>query len=310
MADTQGSTIAGDRSALPSISVIVVTYNSAHCLARALSSASVAAELIVVDNASSDTSIEVARQFPCTLVANDCNRGFGAACNQGAQIAKGELLLFLNPDAVLGADAIDKLAAAAVSDPAAVAFGPQHHLPADDVVDLEHKERLVRAKAKVAHLEPAGSNSEVGFLSGAALLCRKAAFAKVDGFDERFFLYFEDQDLCLRLARLGTLVCVGDAVVFHLPGRGARLEWRQLFTKYRQYGHSRAYFSQKHRVRSALGRAAFEQLAKGVIAIARADRNLAAQHLGRAVGYVEGRLATHRGRSMSATQSGVANSRI
>lgn len=258
------------------VSVIVVTYNSAHCVGHALAAAPPAAELIVVDNASSDDTIEQARKFPCRLIANDRNRGFGAACNQGAQIAAAEFLLFLNPDAVLAPNAVELLLGAAANRPDAVAFGPRHELAEGQV-------------AKGAERKSPPGNHEVLFLSGAALLCRKSAFAKVGGFDERFFLYFEDQDLCLRLAKLGPLIEVGEAVVYHHPGRGARLDARQRFTKYRNYGHSRAYFSRKHGERFGFGLAALEQTAKGLVAIVRADHGRAAQHFGRAVGYVEGR---------------------
>jgi len=76
--------------------------------------------------------------------------------------------------------------------------------------------------------------------------------------------------------------------------RGARLNSRQRFAKYRLYGHSRAYFSKKHGERFAAVPTALEQAAKGLVAIARADPGRAAQHFGRAVGYVEGRYARRR----------------
>jgi N-acetylglucosaminyl-diphospho-decaprenol L-rhamnosyltransferase len=269
------------------ISVIVVTYNSAHCVGHALAAAPRAAELIVVDNASTDDTIEQAKKFPCRLIANDSNRGFGAACNQGAQVATGEFLLFLNPDAVLAPGAAELLLAVAAANPAAVAFGPRHQLAEGQVTGSGGR-------------KPPPGNQEVLFLSGAALLCRKSAFAKVAGFDEQFFLYFEDQDLCLRLAKLGPLVEVGEAVVYHHPGKGARLDTRQRFTKYRNYGHSRAYFSRKHGERFRFGLAALEQTAKGLVAIVRADHGRAAQHFGRAVGYVEGRYLARRHKPESA----------
>jgi GT2 family glycosyltransferase len=261
-------------SSLP-ISVIVVTYNSAHCVGHALAAAP-SAELIVVDNASSDDTIEQVKTFSCSLVANDRNLGFGAACNQGARSATREFLLFLNPDAVLAPDAVELLLAAAASRPDAVAFGPRHELPGRGNVQA-----------------PSGLR-EVQFLSGAALLCRKSAFDKVGGFDETFFLYFEDEDLCLRLAECGPLIEVADAVVLHHPGKGARLDARQRFAKYRHYGHSRAHFSRKHGRRFAFGLAALEQAAKGLVATVRADHGRAAQHYGRAVGYVEGRYMGRR----------------
>lgn len=276
-----------DPSKSQSISVIVVTYNSGHCVGHALAAAPSAAELIVVDNASSDDTLEQAKKSPCRLIANDRNRGFGAACNQGAQIASGEFLLFLNPDAILAPNAVELLLAAAAGSPEAVAFGPRHELAQGrDAGSAQQRER--KHTGAGGHQSPPG-NRQVLFLSGAALLCRKPEFAKVGGFDEQFFLYFEDQDLCLRLAQCGPLIEVGEAVVYHHPGKGARLDARQRFTKYRNYGHSRAHFCRKHGQHFAFGLAALEQTGKGLVAIVRADHGRAAQHFGRAVGYIEGR---------------------
>jgi N-acetylglucosaminyl-diphospho-decaprenol L-rhamnosyltransferase len=271
------------------VSIIIVTYNSAHCIGQALAAAPRAAELIVVDNASSDDTIEQAQKFSCTVVANRCNVGFGAACNQGAKIADREFLLFLNPDAILAPNVLELLLIAATNRPDAAGFGPK----------LMRDPNAVKGWPAAAdgHAEGAGAVNQaapgyrqVSFISGASFLCRRSVFFEVGGFDEKFFLYFEDEDLCLRLASHGALIEVEEAVVFHHPGRGAGLDTRQRFSKYRHYGHSRAYFCKKHGVPYAFGLSALEQTGKGLIAMTLAQTGRAAQHFGRAVGYVEGRL--------------------
>ena len=88
------------------VSVIVVSYNSAHCLQQAFESASDAAEWILVDNASSDSSATIGEKLNCKVVSNARNKGFGTACNQGAGVATQEFLLFLNPDAQLASSAL------------------------------------------------------------------------------------------------------------------------------------------------------------------------------------------------------------
>ncbi len=276
------------------ITVITITYNSAHCVARALTSAAGAAEFIIVDNASTDGSIGATEPFGCKVIANDGNVGFGVACNQAARLATSEFLLFLNPDAVLAPKAIERMLATAERFPNAVAFGPRHELPLDHEVDVTYQKRLARARNRGAKDQAIAGTREVRSLSGAALLCRRSTFAAVGGFDEKFFLYFEDEDLCRRLAQHGPLICADDATVFQLPGTGANLNWHQHFMKYRRYGRSRIYFSKKHGVRFKCALQALEQTAKGVAAFARSDRALAAQHFGRAVGYIEGRFGRLR----------------
>jgi N-acetylglucosaminyl-diphospho-decaprenol L-rhamnosyltransferase len=273
------------------VSVVIVSYNSAHCIARALKSASGAAQCIVVDNASADDSIAIASAFGCQIIKNDRNRGFGVACNQAARAATCEFILFLNPDAVLAPNALRLMLAAAAANAEVVALGPRHELPADDEVQAPDRARLERARSRGVLSQPLAGSRTVDSLSGAALLCRRSKFAEIGGFDEKFFLYFEDEDLCRRLAPLGPLLAVNDATVFQLPGTGARLNLPQQFMKYRRYGRSRVYFTRKHGLRFKAGLVAIEQLTKGCIAIVRADRGRAMQHFGRAVGYIEGRLS-------------------
>ncbi len=275
------------RDLLP-VSVVTVMYNSAHCVARALSSVPDALERIVVDNASADRSCDVATPLASLLIRNARNVGFGAACNTGALRAHGEFLLFLNPDAILAPDALARLVAAARQCPDAVAFGARGELPdagdidTDDLDQLRHAERKQRASGTQA----AGRGAAK--ITGVALMCRASTFRDVGGFDENFFLYFEDEDLCRRLAERGRLMLVEEAVCYHLPGTGARLTPRQRFVKYRHYGHSRVRFGRKHGTGFRPLGAAIEQAAKGILALLTADMPRSAQHFGRAVGYVEG----------------------
>lgn len=273
------------------ISVIIVTYNSSHCVEQAIHSVSDSKITIVVDNASTDDTRDVVNRYNCLLIENNENLGFGSACNLGASSSNTEFVLFLNPDASLAPNALNRLLNAAVENPDAVAFGPLSELPPESNVDLANLEALRRAqsRAKVNQSKiELNDYTEVESLSGMALMCRRTAFEKIGGFDENFFLYFEDEDLCCRLRELGPLIKVNKARAFHLNGTGVRLNLKRRFAKYRHYGHARVYFSKKHNRSFNRFPTAFEQMLKAFAALLIAKPQHAAQHLGRATGYLEG----------------------
>ncbi|HVG98086.1 MAG TPA: glycosyltransferase family 2 protein [Chloroflexota bacterium] len=232
------------------ITAVVPSYNVASLLERCLAALRQSdAELrtrgdrldvVVVDNASRDGSADLVRQrFPrVTLVANPDNRGFGAACNQGAAGA-GEFVLFLNPDAEVAPGALSGLLSTLRARPGAAIAGPRlvypdgspqptrRRFPSLDVLLLESTplewrrpgwgalERYrLRGQPEVA--------GPVDWLSGACLLLRTAAFAAVGGFDPEFFMYFEEVDLARRLAARGWECWYQPAaVVVHHSSRSA-----------------------------------------------------------------------------------------
>ncbi len=125
-------------------------------------------------------------------------------------------------------------------------------------------------------------------LSGAALFVRKQLYDEVGGFDERFCLYFEDTDLSARLAAKGDLMQIAGACFVHNIGQSSRLSLGDEFRKYRHYGNSRVYYSSKYDQRFNRSREALSQGLKAIHRLLLGRTRLAAQHLGRAVGYVEG----------------------
>jgi len=210
------------------ISVIVVSFNTRELLRACLLSIEPHHEVIVVDNASSDGSADmVAREFPhAVLIQNSENRGFGAANNQGMAVAKGDALLLLNSDAEARPGAIDTLAAVLVDD--VVAAGgklvhPDGRLQESAaglltlwVVLCEqlYLERVFRSYWRSKHL-PAGG--EVEQVMGACLMLRP-----VEQFDERYFLYCEDTDLCRRLRNHGRILYVPAAEFVHHLGSSSK----------------------------------------------------------------------------------------
>lgn len=203
-------------SALP-VSVVLVTYNSADVIGAALASLGDAVEVVVVDNASRDDTVEIAREAGVAVVACDDNKGFGTACNIGAAATTRPFLFFFNPDATVRPDTIARLCEAMQRHPEWVAVNPRI-LNGDGKQFFRQASRLEPELAKRKAPLPQ-SDREIKMVSGAALLVRRSAFDAIGGFDERIFLYCEDDDLALRLRNDGgRLGYVHDAVVEHIGG--------------------------------------------------------------------------------------------
>lgn len=243
------------------LSVLIVSYNVQHLLRRCI--ASVAEhEVIVVDNASSDGTVEmVRREFPdIKLIAWEQNRGFSAAVNAGAKLATGDVFLLLNPDAEVPAGAASRMVAAIDANPKAwamgfrqvdadgnfqLAMGPRPGL----IVELGRKllqNRLDKGDLALGQLiDRVTQAGPVAWVAGSSLLVRRDAFERVGGFDETFFLYFEDIDFCLRLAQAGGVVYYDPYVtVVHHRGASARRDSGLAAKAYRE---SQLWFWEKHR---------------------------------------------------------------
>jgi GT2 family glycosyltransferase len=225
--------------------IITVSHNSAGVLGAMLGSVPPGVEVIVVDNASRDESRDIAHRAGALVVPQAVNLGFGAACNVGAALARGEFLFFLNPDAELSTDSIAELEAAADRHPTASAFNPAI-TGRNGRRYFKHRTVLLPRKAWMKRGWPAGE-CEIPVLSGAALFCRRSAFETVGGFDEAIFLYHEDDDLALRLkAGCGPLMFAPGAVVRHLEGTGSPRSPEGAAFKAFHLARSRIYAMHKH----------------------------------------------------------------
>lgn len=228
------------------VSVVVVSYNTRASLERCLASLGEADEVVVVDNASRDGSADmVAGAFPSVvLVRNTLNRGFGTACNQGMDAASGDLLLFLNSDAVARPGAIDGLRRVMASSPDVVACGGRLEFPDGRLQEsccsaltlwavFCEQTLLEKAFPRSAFLSPywmssrllntpegRGGSYDVEQVMGACLMVRP-----IERFDERFFLYCEDTELCRRLRRHGRIVWVPTSRFVHELGASSASRW-------------------------------------------------------------------------------------
>ena len=243
---------AGARTA-----AVVVAYESGPALARCaadLADAGVA-ELVVVDNGSADGSVAAAAAGAPGLmpVTPGRNLGYGSAANRGVAATTAPYVLVCNPDLEVPPDALDALAAALDADPARAVAGPLVRTPGGDrypsarhfpsLVDaaghavlglFRPDNRFTRAYQRT-ELDAATSPVAADWVSGACFLVRRDAFEAVGGFDEAYFMYAEDVDLCWRLGRAGwQVVYVPAAEVTHVQGTStARHPYRMIVEHHR-----------------------------------------------------------------------------
>jgi len=244
----------------PELSVVLVNYNDrVHleaCLAslqKALSGQS--AEVILVDNRSSDGSQALVKSlFPWVrLIENEQNAGYPRGNNTGFRQSRGEYILFLNTDTVMPAAALAALLVAIKARPEVGAVGPslvredgRFQVSFGNKVGFfsEIRQKLILNPYHRIALRRARKPREVGWLSGACLLARRAAIERAGLFDEGFFLYFEDIDLCRRIAAQGfKLVFLPSARVCHVGGAAASARPWQSRLEYRR---SQLYFYRKY----------------------------------------------------------------
>jgi len=235
----------------PDITVIIVNYNSGPHLAECLNSldAGLAGfnwEGVVVDNASTDSSEMAAAQTEhgtrrVRLVRLASNTGFAAAANLGARTGTANRLLFINPDCVVAPGFVAPLLQEldTQSRPAAVApcvfnedGSPQGNARGDPtmITGLFGRSTLLsrvfpssRVARRNVPMPESQAPASVDWVSGSCVLVRREAFEGIGGFDERYFLYWEDADLCRRLRNAGgTIRFRPDARVVHVGARSSR----------------------------------------------------------------------------------------
>jgi GT2 family glycosyltransferase len=236
------------------VGIVIITYNSAAEIGACLDAAmATGAEVLVIDNASSDGTLDQVRQRGAAVIANPVNRGFAAAVNQGIHLVTAEYILLLNPDAVILEGSLEPLRAACASPGAGAAGGKLvdfqgvvqtgftvRRLPTPLVLAFEVLlvNRLWPGNPANWHYrcydlkydEPA----EVEQPAGAFLMIRRQVWEDLGGLDEQFYpIWFEDVDFCKRLRDHGYRVYYEPgAVARHQGGHSIRkilLENRELY---------------------------------------------------------------------------------
>jgi N-acetylglucosaminyl-diphospho-decaprenol L-rhamnosyltransferase len=251
-----------ERTPGPGVTAVIVTHNSAlhlSSLAGALQAGSHAPiRSLVVDNASSDDTLARAHEAGLEVHASASNDGFGAACNIALKLTETEFLLICNPDVRPSPEALEQLLRALAEEPtAAIAGAPGGRPP--------HARRFSRITGNVWGFLPAALQRltmglsrevEVGpdehpvvdYVVGAFMLCRVAALRSVEGFDDRFFLYCEEEDLSRRLGEAGRqTLLVSSAIVGHEDRTSSEGVARATMSAF--YFHSLYLYYRKHHTR-------------------------------------------------------------
>ena len=235
----------GFPAAMIDVSIVIVNWNVRDLLRRCLRSITQypvpSFEVIVVDNASTDGSVDMVRvEFPAVrLVVNSENRGFPGAINQGISLARGRYVLLLNPDTELVGDALGTMVAFADEHLDVGVVGPQL-LNADGSVQSSRRRfpTLATAFFESTWLQPYAPRrlleryyvgdqpddrvQDVEWLMGAALMARREAIEQVGPMDERFFMYSEELDWCRRFREAGwRVVYLPTAQILHHEGKSS-----------------------------------------------------------------------------------------
>ncbi|RZM79292.1 glycosyltransferase family 2 protein [Leptolyngbya iicbica] len=250
----------------PNVSIIIVNYNGGDVVIDCLTSIfqnldTASIEVIVVDNDSRDRSPDfIEQQFPTVkLLRQAKNLGFGAANNIGAHHAQGTHLFLLNSDTLIQQNILPTLVNKLESSPRLGIVGPRllnpdgsFQLSTAYAIGLWGEWRTLQAVRKyrqpalrAALAQQYQADRDVDILVGAAMLMRRSHFFEIGGFDENFFMYFEESDLCQRFRNAGYhLLYTPDVALIHIGGFSVAQVAGKMAAEYRR---SQRYYYKKHR---------------------------------------------------------------
>jgi N-acetylglucosaminyl-diphospho-decaprenol L-rhamnosyltransferase len=278
------------------VDVVVVSYNSSAKLRRCVEplAGHDDVHVIVVDNASPDHSADVVADLPLTLIRLRTNRGFAHGCNVGLNAGAARYVLFLNPDAEITVESILVLANVLEANERIGAVAPRI-VEADGALDFSQR-RFPRVRSTlsqafflhrvfpraswtdevVRNVELYEEPHPVDWVSGACVLVRRAIAEQLNGFDEGFFMYCEDKDLCRRIWTAGYEVRFEpSATAVHIGGVSApRSKLLPVMAA------SRIRYARKHfpKARALLERLAVMLLALTHMIVSRGGRSRRAGH--------------------------------
>jgi len=249
------------------ITAIIVTYQSARTIGDALAAArrchdAGLLDLVVVDNASRDaTPTILAREAGwARVLLEPANHGFGRGCNLGLAHAKSPYTLFLNPDAAIEPAALRTMLEFMQQRPGAGVVGPATLCGNRDHPELQptgpyptprsvvrDAAPLLRRRSSATTIVPGAPPMRTGWVCGAVLMIRSSLVRQLGGFDPRFFLYWEEIDLCRRAEKAGYGNWVlGTAVAHHVVGASSSGVRRVGSAVAKHYYQSRYYYMAKH----------------------------------------------------------------
>lgn len=237
------------------VTVVCVTYRSRSLVDFLAATLEPFPHVVIVDNGSSDgTAAEVRRRVPhAKVIERATNSGFGPANNQAMAQVKTPLALLLNPDCRIGPADLAVLMDTLQRYPGAGVVAPQSYRD-DGTAQMCFRPAFFELPAKKGPYKVADGTCSARWLHGCCLLFRTGAFRAVGGFDENFFLYYEDDDLCLRMQAAGS-ECLFEprARARHLGGASSAPSVRTSFLKSFHYARSRHLAIRRYQGRYASG---------------------------------------------------------
>jgi N-acetylglucosaminyl-diphospho-decaprenol L-rhamnosyltransferase len=251
------------------VDVVVVSYNSGDTLRACVAplAAVDGVNVIVVDNESPVDPLPTIEDLPVTAIRSGRNGGFSFGCNTGARAGQARHVLFLNPDAILTPEDLARMVAVLDADPTVGLVGPRILGGEGELLFTRRREPRLRstfAQACFLHRvfpqaawtdemvrEPAAYEEagDADWLSGACLLVRRDAFEAIGGFDEGYFLYCEDTEICTSLRAAGFRVRYEPgATARHMEGASAPRSALAAI-----HARSRVRYARRHYGRTAAG---------------------------------------------------------
>ena len=248
------------------LSVIIVSYKGWARLTKCLGALdsftgkNFSVEVIIVDNRSDDGMIlKMEEQFPdFRYIHNKINGGYANGCNLGAMNAEGEFLLILNPDTVASESELEKLIITAKQNPSYMLLSCRQINekgkecivtgPFPDLFNLTGFQRALFGRWKT---EFPDQNKEISFpdwISGSVVLIKREDFQKIGGFDEDFWMYFEDVDLCRRVRNIpGEIAYCRNITIEHNHGGSSRINLKTASLTKTEVNISRHLYISKHK---------------------------------------------------------------
>lgn len=250
-----------------SVTVVIVSYHSAEVISAALSSVVAdpfVAKVIVVDNAAGDgTATRIAREFPSVeVIDSGGNIGYGRGCNLGLSKVQTPYALLLNPDAYLKPGALALLVEQMQADSTAFITAPQLFDADDKPYATIKRSVFTREIVRTRFVLPEGACC-AEFISGAVWLLSMEGFKGQEFFDPRMFLYYEDDDLCLKARQLGgACVLVPQAHAVHLLGKSSDKSEKSEYFRHWHMAWSRLYMQEKYHDATQVKKVAKEVICK------------------------------------------------
>lgn len=277
------------RTTLERVTVLIVTYNSAHCIGTLASGLAGLPHVIVVDNASSDDTCEQVKQrLPgAQLVSMPANKGYGVANNAGLAAVQTDYALLLNPDCVIDAGQIAALVQQALTWPDATLLVPQL-TDASGRLQVNYSWPRGFWKPKTG---AATGPANVGYACAAVMLVHMANVSRVGHFDPLFFLYYEDEDWCLRVFKAHGQIMVLPAIRITHLSRGSvkgNRPWRAEYWRGYHHAQSKVLFAWKHEGPDAATRLRRRVLLTSALNVLARMLLLSPKHLARAWGRFQG----------------------